>query len=110
MESQFKAALRYLSDNDCKGLLPLSDDVMEQLQEKHPEPQDARLGYLLFGPIEDIPDCRYHQIDRKMSETLPLEQKDQEVPWAWIQWHLRKFSAANHSSPPVLFYVILWAL
>ena len=55
MAGQIKAALRYLSDNDSKGLLRLSDDVMEQLQEKHPEPQEARLGSLLFGPIEDIP-------------------------------------------------------
>ena len=37
MEGQIKAALRVLSDNDSKGLLPLSDDVMEQLQEKHQE-------------------------------------------------------------------------
>ena len=50
MEGQINAALRYLSDNDSKGVLPLSDDVMEQLQEKHPEPQEARLGSLLFGP------------------------------------------------------------
>ena len=42
MEGQIKAALRFLSDNDSKGLLPLSDYVMEQLQEKHPEPQEAR--------------------------------------------------------------------
>ena len=41
MEGQIKAPLRYLSDNDSKGLLPLSDDFMEQLQEKHPEPQEA---------------------------------------------------------------------
>ena len=41
----------YLSDNDSKGVLSLSDDVMEQLQEKHPEPQEARLRSLLFGPI-----------------------------------------------------------
>ena len=63
MEGQIKAALRYLSDNGSKGLLPLSDDVMDKLQEKNPEPQEARLGSLLFGPIEDIADCLYHQID-----------------------------------------------
>ena len=72
MESQTNAALRYLSDNDSKGVLPLSDDVMEQLQEKHPEPHEARLGSLLFGPIEDIPDCLYQQIDREMIRDAAL--------------------------------------
>ena len=66
MEGQINAALRYLSDNDSKGLLPVPGDVMEQLQEKQPEPQEARLGSLLFGPIEDIPDCLYHQIYGEM--------------------------------------------
>ena len=37
-------------------VLPLSDDVMSQLREKHPSPQEARLGSLLFGPVEDVPD------------------------------------------------------
>lgn len=34
MEGRINYALCYLSDNDSKGVLPLSDDVMEQLQEK----------------------------------------------------------------------------
>ena len=33
-----------LSDQDCCGVLPLTDDVMRQLHEKHPEAQEARLG------------------------------------------------------------------
>ena len=33
-----------LSDQDCCAVLPLTDDVMRQLHEKHPEPQEARLG------------------------------------------------------------------
>ena len=41
------------------GVLPLSDDVMAQLGEKHPSPQEARLGSLLFGPVEDVPDSIY---------------------------------------------------
>lgn len=80
MEGQIKAAQRYLSENDSKGLLPLSDDVMEQLQEKHPEPQEARLRSLLFGPIGDIPDCLYHQIDGEMIRDAALRTKGSGGP------------------------------
>ena len=75
MEGKINAALGYLSDNDSKGVLPLSDDVMEQLQEKHPEPQEARLGFLLFDPIEDIPDCLYQHIDGEMIRDAALRTK-----------------------------------
>ena len=56
MTGQVNSALRYLSDDQGGGILPLSDDVMEQLKEKHPEPQGVQLGSLLFGPIKDVPD------------------------------------------------------
>ena len=39
MTGQVNTALRYLSDDQGGGILPLSDDVMEQLKEKLPEPQ-----------------------------------------------------------------------
>ena len=39
MTGQVNLALRYLSDDQGGGILPLSDDVMEQLKEKHPKPQ-----------------------------------------------------------------------
>ncbi|CAB4036471.1 RNA-directed DNA polymerase from mobile element jockey-like, partial [Paramuricea clavata] len=53
MEGQINSALRYLSEADCDGVLPLTDDVMRQLQEKRPEAQEAKLGSLLFGPFEE---------------------------------------------------------
>ena len=37
MESQIHSALRYLSEEDCGGVLPLTKQVMEQLADKHPE-------------------------------------------------------------------------
>ena len=44
MEGQINSALRYLSENDGGGVLPLTDDVLQQLREKHPEAQEAKLG------------------------------------------------------------------
>ena len=56
MEGQINSALRYLSEDDSGGVLPLTDDVVRQLKEKHNDAQRAKLGSLLFGPVEDIPD------------------------------------------------------
>ena len=43
----------FLSESTSGGVLPLTDEVMAQLQIKHPNPQPAKLGSLLFGPIDD---------------------------------------------------------
>jgi len=56
MSGQINWALRYLSDENGGGVLPLTDDVMKQLREKHPEEQEAQLGTLAFGPTEQVPD------------------------------------------------------
>jgi len=63
MRGQIHSALQYISDDNGGGILPLSDDVMRQLKEKHPDAQEARLGSLLFGPIEDILDTIFQEID-----------------------------------------------
>ena len=44
MEGQINAALRFLNESTSGGVLSLTDDVMKQLKEKHPDPQSAKLG------------------------------------------------------------------
>ena len=53
MTGQVNSVLRYLSDDQGGGILPLSDN-MKQLKEKHPEPQGVQLGSLLFGVKQRI--------------------------------------------------------
>ena len=72
--------MRYLSENDGGSVLPLSDDVMAQLREKHPSPKEARLGSLLFGPPEDVPDSIYRQINGEMVRDAALRTKGSEGP------------------------------
>ena len=62
------------------GVLPLSDDVMAQLREKHPSLQEARLGSLLFGPVEDVPDSIYQQINGEMVREAALRTKGSGGP------------------------------
>ena len=59
MQGQINSALRYLSDVYYRGVLPPTDDVMRQLHEKHSEAQDAKLGSILFGPVEEVHDSLY---------------------------------------------------
>ena len=69
--------MRYLSDDDCGGVLPLTDDVLTQLREKHPE---AQLDSLLFGPIEDVPESLYQQINGEMVRDAALRTKGSGGP------------------------------
>ena len=57
-------------------MLELTDDVMAQLKEKHPNPQPATLGSLLFGPIyDDIPESVYSEINGDMVRQAVLRTK-----------------------------------
>ena len=56
MSGQINLARRYRSGENGGGVLPLTDDVMKQLREKHPGAQEAQLGTLDFGPAEQVPD------------------------------------------------------
>ena len=80
MEGQINSALRYLSENDGGGVLPLTDDVLQQLREKHPEAHEAKLGSLLFGPVEDFPDSIYQQINGEMIREATLRTKGSGGP------------------------------
>ena len=53
MEGQISSALRFLNQSLDGVILPLTDDVIRQLREKHPAPQPAKVGSLLFGPVDD---------------------------------------------------------
>ena len=49
---------------------------MRQLKEKHPEAQDASLGSLLFGPIEEVP---VHQtLDVSEVKTLQISARKEK--------------------------------
>ena len=76
LEGQINAALRFVSESSSGGVLPLTDDVMAQLKEKHPNPQPAKLGSLLFGPIDDaIPETLYSEINGDMVRQAALRTK-----------------------------------
>ena len=80
MEGQINSALRFLSEAESGGVLPLTEDVRRQLREKHPEAQKASLGALLFGPVEEIPDSAYQQINGEMIREAALRTRGSGGP------------------------------
>ena len=81
LEGQINSALRFLSETSTGGVLELTDDVMAQLKEKHPNPQPPTLGSLLFGPInDDIPESVYSEINGEMIREAALRTKGSGGP------------------------------
>lgn len=97
MEDQINAALRFLNESTSGGILSLTDDVMNQLKEKHPEPQPAKLGSLLFGPVEEeMPEAVYLQINGEMIREAALRTKGAGGP---VVSMLMAFVGYLHASP-----------
>ena len=48
MEGQINAALRFLNESTSGGILSLTDDVMKQLKEKHPDPCTVSQTWFYF--------------------------------------------------------------
>ena len=75
MEGQINSALRYISDDGCGGVLSMTDDVMKHLRDKHPKAQPAKLGSLLFGPVEEEHESAYNGITGEMIRDAALRTK-----------------------------------
>ena len=78
VEGQINAALRFVSESSNGGVIPFTDDVMTQLKEKHRNPQPAKLGSLLFGPIDDA--TLYSEINGDIVRQDALRTKGAEGP------------------------------
>ena len=70
----------FLNDDISGGVLPLTDDVMLQLREKHPEAQQAKLKVLLRGPAQDIPDSLFLDINGEMIRDAAIKTKGTRGP------------------------------
>ena len=75
MEGQINSAMRFLNGDISRGILPLSNHVMLQLYEKHPEPMPAKSSVLFRGPVEDIQQAIYYPINSEMVREAALKTK-----------------------------------
>ena len=96
LEGQTNSALRLLSESTSGGVLPLTNEVMAQIQLKHPNPQPAKSGSLLFGPIDDeFPESAYSGINSEMVRQAALRTKGSGGPSGVHENGFRRMLACN---------------
>ena len=54
------------SEAQAGGILPLNDETLQGLYEKHPPPKDIKPFSLLYGPIDDVPSTYFKSIDEEL--------------------------------------------
>ena len=70
----------YIRPQSRRSCSLINRSVKGYLKEKHPEPQGVQLGSLLFGPIEDVPDTLYYEINGGMVRDAALRTKGSGGP------------------------------
>ena len=76
LQDQINPAVRFLNETISGGVSALTDEAMAQLKQKHPTPQQAKLGSLLFGPIDDeFSESMYTEINGEMVRQVALRTR-----------------------------------
>ena len=65
MQGKINAALKMLSDSDI-GVHTMDDNVIKELQNKHPKPAEISDGTLLYGPINKVLPTYFDSINEDM--------------------------------------------
>ena len=71
--------MRFLDKDGNHRVLSLTEEIMNQLRQKHPEAQKATLE-AFFGPIDTIPDTIFCKINGEMVREPALRTKDSGGP------------------------------
>ena len=75
MQGKISAALKFLDTESSTGVLALSDDVIQDLKQKHPTAAPIADNCLLYGPIDSIPKCFFDSIDEQLILKAALRTK-----------------------------------
>ena len=67
------AAIRIVTNNMGGGILPLNDETLSLLEQKHPEGREVNEDFILQGPISTVNPIVYDVIDG--SRVLKAAQK-----------------------------------
>lgn len=94
MEGKLNAAIRLLDENSC-GILPLDEDTMQCLLRKHPSAQPKYDAMLLQGPIKDINNVIYDDINAELIRKCALKTKGASGPSGMDADFWRKIIGGN---------------
>ena len=74
------AALTLLSNENSTGLVPINDQIINTLQEKHPQAQPKFDDLLLEGPVVDVHPLTLHVIDAELIQKMEAKTKGSSGP------------------------------
>ena len=74
------AALKLLSNESSTGLVPINDQIINTLQEKHPQAQPKFDDLLLEGPVIDVHPLTFHVIDAELIQKMAAKTKGSSGP------------------------------
>ena len=79
-EGNVNGALKLLSDNMQNGILPLNNETLMLLKEKHPEPKNVSEDVMFQGPLQRIHPIAYNAIDEAMVLQAAINTKGGSGP------------------------------
>ena len=79
-KGNIKSAMKLLADNMQNGILPLNDQTMPQINQKHPHGKDTHLEVLLPDIPEEIHPFKFHSIDAESVKKAMLRTKGAAGP------------------------------
>jgi len=74
------AALKLLSNERSRGLVLISDEVINTLQENHPEAQPKFEDLLLQGPTQEVHPAMFQVIDGDLIQRMAAKTKGSSEP------------------------------
>ena len=80
MEGKVTAAIKFLSDNSDVGVLPASNEVIQELKTKHPHPALIQNETLLNGPINKVENSYFDNINEDMTKLAARRTKGAAGP------------------------------
>ena len=65
LQGKVNAALKFLSNESGGGVHKVTDNIMNELLNKHPKPAPVEEGSLLFGPVNHVPRNYFDEVDEQ---------------------------------------------
>ena len=80
LQGKLTAALKFLSKETNSGVLKLSDEVLEDLTQKHPAPAPILENSLLHGPVNQVPPAIFDIMDEQLILKAAMRTKGSAGP------------------------------
>ena len=74
-QGKINAAVKFLSSENNQGVLKLDDEVIKDLETKHPEPALIKEGSLLYGPKETVLPSYFDSLDEGLIRNAVRQTK-----------------------------------